>query len=98
MARLGTFLYDRLKKRLDCATLYSEVITSYGVLITMNRGQVVQTVVSLPMRVHAQQEGDRIVIKCPAWKLPHDLLVEGVDMDDALEKLEEKMRKYWGKA
>ena len=64
----------------------------------MNIGPVVKTVVPLPMRVHAQQEGDKMVIKCPAWQLPHDLLVEGVDMDDALEKLKEKMRQYLGKA
>ena len=64
----------------------------------MTRSDVVKHVVLMPMRVHAQQEGDKMVIKCPAWQLPHGLLVEGVDMDDALEKLEEKMWQYWGKA
>ena len=64
----------------------------------MNRSDVVKHVVLMPMRVHAQQEGDKTVLLMPAWQLPHGLLVTGVDMDDALEKLEEKMRQYWGKA
>lgn len=64
----------------------------------MTRGPVVKIVVSLPMRIHAQKEGDKTVLLMPAWQLPHGLLVDGVDMDDALKKLEEKMRQYWGKA
>ena len=64
----------------------------------MNRGPVIDHIVLMPMRVHAQREGDKTVLLMPAWQLPHDLLVYGDDMDDALEKLEEKMRQYWGKA
>lgn len=60
------------------------------------RGEIENHVVMIPMRIQTQWEDGKLVAFLPAWTLPHDLLVTGENMKDALEKLERLMHKHWG--
>lgn len=63
----------------------------------MKRTDVVEHVLLMPMRIKTQWEGDKLIAVMPAWRLPtQGLLVEGDNMADALDKLEHRMRQYWG--
>jgi hypothetical protein len=61
----------------------------------MNRGKVVEHVVSMPMLVKTQRKGGRYVAVMHGWTLPVGMTVEGDGVEDAIEKLEEQMRQYW---
>jgi hypothetical protein len=62
----------------------------------MKRSGIIEHVVLMPMRIHTQWEGDKMVAVMPAWRLPTGLMVEGENVADALGKLEDQMRRYWG--
>ncbi|TVO53821.1 hypothetical protein [Denitromonas halophila] len=63
----------------------------------MKRSGIVEHVVLMPMRIHTQWEDGKLVAMMPGWQLPPGrFLVEGDNMEDALNKLESMMRQYWG--
>lgn len=65
----------------------------------MKRSDVVDHVVLMPMRIKTQWEGanNKMIAVMPGWQLPPaGLIVEGESMEDALDKLEHRMRQYWG--
>lgn len=63
----------------------------------MKRSGVVDHVVLMPMRIKTQWEDGKLIAMMPGWQLPPGrFLVEGDNMEDALNKLEGMMRQYWG--
>ena len=63
----------------------------------MKRSEVVEHVVLMPMKIKTQWEGGKLVAVMPGWSLPAGgLMVESDRMSDALNKLDRKMREYWG--
>ena len=65
--------------------------------MTVKRSEVVEHVVLMPMKIKTQWEGDKLVAVMPGWSLPAGgLMVEANNTADALEKLEHRMREYWG--
>ena len=62
----------------------------------MERSEVVDHVVLMPMQIKMQREGGKLIAVMPGWLLPTNLIVEGSDTDDALDKLRQRMRQYWG--
>lgn len=63
----------------------------------MKRLYVVEQVVLMPMRIKTQWEDDKLIAVMPGWQLPPaGLVVEGDNMADAMDKLERRMRQYWG--
>lgn len=61
----------------------------------MKRGEVIEQVSLMPMKIKLQREGDNLVAVMPAWQLPFGLMVERDNYDDALEALRLKMYEYW---
>lgn len=61
----------------------------------MNRSDVVDRVVMMPMRIQVQREFGKWVAYMPGWRLATDLVAEADSEDAAIRKLEQTMREYW---
>jgi hypothetical protein len=61
----------------------------------MNKGPVIYRVLLVPMKICTQTEGERTVAIMPAWTLPKETIADGLDIDDAVSNLREKMAIYW---
>jgi hypothetical protein len=61
----------------------------------MKRGEVIDYVIEIPMKIKIQSEGDKIVAVLPAYHLPLHILVEEDDMETAIEALRDKVLLYW---